>query len=139
MRNPVLNSVHPWAPRFGVHCGHWLQDVLIEYGDLLVDWGWNGGPVRSADGSCLFYHCKSPNGSGLPHHQKGFCEKSSLAVRSSGLCFRTRPVQTAQVFSNGLVSCLQARGFLFETLAVLLGSFVPERAGLSGETDCDCP
>lgn len=54
IRNPLLNNVHPWDPRFGVHCGHWLQDVLIEYGHLLVDWGWNGGPIRSTDAVVYF-------------------------------------------------------------------------------------
>lgn len=48
-------------------------------------------------------------------------------------------MQTAQVFSNGLVSYLQSRDFLFETFAVFLGTFVPECVGLSRETDCDCP
>lgn len=54
IKNPLLNNVQPWAPRFGVRCGHWLQDVLIECGDLLVDWGWNGGPMRST-GAVVYF------------------------------------------------------------------------------------
>lgn len=75
IRNPSLNNVYHWVPGFGVHCGRWLQEVLIGYGNLLVHWGSSGGPIAILPRcSSLFHHRKSPRESILPHHKKGFCE-----------------------------------------------------------------
>lgn len=74
IRNPLLNNVYHWVPGFWVHCGHWLQEVLIGYGDLLVHWGSMEGLYAILPRcSSLFHHQKFPNTSVLPHH-KGFCE-----------------------------------------------------------------